>query len=169
VLPASARLTHRDDFTAVVRHGRRAARRLVVMHVLSGEPGPGDDGPRVGLIVSKSVGGSVVRHRVARRLRHLMRSRLSDLPAGSRVVVRALPASATADSGALDHDLDRALRAVLSPRSGTGRSRADGSGTTAGRPGAGRPGADRSGAGRPEAARPEAARPEAARPAGRRP
>jgi ribonuclease P protein component len=121
VLPVAARLTHRDDFTAVVRHGRRAARRLVVMHVLVADPCPETGDPRVGFIVSRSVGGSVVRHRVARRLRHLMRPRLTDLPAGSRVVIRALPASATADSAGLGRDLDRAIQAVMSPRGDIGR------------------------------------------------
>lgn len=118
MLPATARLTHRDDFTASVRRGRRIGRKLVVMHVLLADavaavdPGAEPSGPRVGFVVSKAVGGSVVRHRVARRLRHLMRGRLSRLPAGSRVVVRALPAAAAADSAALGRDLDRALRAV---------------------------------------------------------
>ncbi|HTK65536.1 MAG TPA: ribonuclease P protein component [Pseudonocardia sp.] len=136
MLPAKARLTDRDDFTTVVRRGRRSGRTLVVMHVLLPEPADpvGDvtvaDGPdvcaapfgssRVGFVVSKAVGGSVVRHRVARRLRHLMRDRLSDAPAGSRIVVRALPASANADSASLGADLDRALRGALSAK-GAGR------------------------------------------------
>jgi ribonuclease P protein component len=63
--------------------------------------------------VSKAVGNSVVRHRVARRLRHLMAPRLSELPAGTDVVVRALPAASTASSGALAADLDGALRSAL--------------------------------------------------------
>jgi ribonuclease P protein component len=54
----------------------------------------------------------VIRHRVQRRLRHLMRSRLSDLPAGALVVVRALPAAAGASSAVLGADLDMALRRV---------------------------------------------------------
>jgi len=115
VLSAATRLTHRDDFTAVVRRGRRAGRKLVVMHALVPDLAADSDtaGPKVGFVVSKSVGGSVVRHRVARRLRHLMRARLAALPPGTRLVVRALPPSASADSGSLGADLDRALRAVL--------------------------------------------------------
>ncbi|CAN5406357.1 hypothetical protein BH11ACT8_BH11ACT8_14680 [soil metagenome] len=64
---------------------------------------------RVGFVVSKAVGNSVVRNRVKRRLRHLMRSRLAELPDGAAVVVRALPASAAASSVALGADLDRCL------------------------------------------------------------
>jgi len=63
--------------------------------------------------VSKAVGGSVVRHAVARRLRHLVRPRLTSLPAGSRLVVRALPDSATASSDQLAVDLDAALERAL--------------------------------------------------------
>lgn len=66
--------------------------------------------PRVGFVVSKAVGNSVVRHRVTRRLRHLMRDRLAGLPSGTGVVVRALGPAATASSAELGADLDAALR-----------------------------------------------------------
>jgi ribonuclease P protein component len=69
---------------------------------------------RVGFVVSKAVGNSVVRHRVSRRLRHLMRDRLGTLPAGCSLVVRALPAAAAASSAELGVDIDAALRR-LSP------------------------------------------------------
>jgi ribonuclease P protein component len=65
---------------------------------------------RAGFVVSKAVGNSVVRHRVSRRLRHLVSARLGTLPAGSALVVRALPPSATASSAELGADLDAALR-----------------------------------------------------------
>ncbi len=38
--------------------------------------------PRVGFAVSKSVGGSVVRHRVSRKLRHVVAAHTSELPGG---------------------------------------------------------------------------------------
>jgi ribonuclease P protein component len=59
--------------------------------------------------VSKAVGGSVVRHAVTRRLRHVVRDRLEGLPAGTLLVVRALPTAATATSTELAADLDSAL------------------------------------------------------------
>jgi ribonuclease P protein component len=73
--------------------------------------------PRAGFVVSRAVGGSVVRHRVARRLRHLVRDRLADLPPGARLVVRALPPAADAPSSVLADDLDAALRTAVA-RSG---------------------------------------------------
>ncbi len=68
---------------------------------------------RVGLVVSRSVGPAVVRTRVKRRLRHLLRERLSGLPAGGVLVVRAQPSAGTASSAALGRDLDRLLGRVL--------------------------------------------------------
>jgi ribonuclease P protein component len=112
-------LRRSQDFTETVRRGTRAGRPLLVVHlVVSGTDAtahrshPGDD-PRVGFVVSKAVGGSVVRHSVARRLRHVMRPRLVDLPRGARLVVRALPSSATATSEQLGTDLDAALGRAL--------------------------------------------------------
>lgn len=60
-------------------------------------------------MVSKAVGGAVIRTQVKRRLRHLLAARLPSLPSGTLLVVRALPAAATADSTALGADLDAAL------------------------------------------------------------
>jgi ribonuclease P protein component len=50
-----------------------------------------------------------VRNRIRRQLRHLMRPRLAVLPDTATVVVRVLPAAATASSASLAADLDAAL------------------------------------------------------------
>ena len=63
--------------------------------------------------MSKAVGGAVVRTRVKRRLRHLIRDRLLELPPGSLVVVRALPGAGDADHAQLARDLDAALERLL--------------------------------------------------------
>ena len=68
--------------------------------------------PRVGFVVSKAVGPAVTRNLVKRRLRHLARIRVEDLPGSTMLVVRALPASATASYADLERELDRCLRAV---------------------------------------------------------
>ena len=67
----------------------------------------------VGFAVGKSVGNSVVRHRVIRQLRHLMIPRVDRLPGGSRVVVRATPEATGSRSAALAGDLDKALATAL--------------------------------------------------------
>lgn len=94
------------DFAAVVRAGRRARRGVLVIHRQDAlRPGPA----LVGLVVGRTVGGSVQRHRVSRRLRAELARRLDRFPAGSGTVVRALPGSAAATSERLGADLDGAL------------------------------------------------------------
>ncbi|PSL55345.1 ribonuclease P protein component [Saccharothrix carnea] len=138
MLPAANRLTRSQDFGLVVRRGRRAGRSRLVVHVLTSAASDGAsaeqrtsaashgasagertsaqptlDPSKVGFVVSKAVGNSVVRHRVSRRLRHLVRDRLDMLPSGTSLVVRALAPSADADSAELGRDLDAALHKVL--------------------------------------------------------
>lgn len=108
MLPASTRLTRREDFAKAVRRGRRAARRSLVAHLAC--TGDAEADPKVGFVVGRTVGGAVVRHRVQRQLRHLMRARLDGLPGGSLLVVRALPAAAGTSSATLGDELDAALR-----------------------------------------------------------
>lgn len=122
MLPAASRLRRSADFTEVVRRGRRASSGLVTVHLLAGEQGASTPPApsRAGLVVSKAVGGSVVRSTTSRRLRHLLRDRLAGLPPGSRLVVRAAPGAGGATSAALAPDLDRALERASRPRPATG-------------------------------------------------
>ena len=123
MLPAGSRLTSADEFASVIRRGRRSGRSRLVVHLQimgHSDEGPGE-APRAGLVVSKAVGGSVVRHRVSRRLRHLLAPRLVTLPRGSRVVVRALPPAAAASSAELGVELDAGLRGALRKQPGAGR------------------------------------------------
>ena len=110
MLAAVHRLRASAEFSEVLRHGRRAGRPLLSVHLLVTSDGAP---PRVGLVVSKGVGGSVVRHRVSRQLRHVLRDHLDRLAAGSRLVVRAAPGAGTATSAALAADLDAALARVM--------------------------------------------------------
>lgn len=69
--------------------------------------------PRVGFVVSKNVGGAVVRNRVKRRLRAQVTRLLPSVPAGVDVVVRAQPAASDMSSAELGSELERLLRAAL--------------------------------------------------------
>ncbi|GGS84265.1 MULTISPECIES: ribonuclease P protein component [Streptomyces] len=119
MLSPDNRLRRREDFASAVRRGRRAGRPLLVVHLRTSgatdphEPGETVPPTRAGFVVSKAVGGAVVRNRVKRRLRHLVRERLTRLPAGSLVVVRALPGSGDAGPEDLARDLDAALLRLL--------------------------------------------------------
>jgi ribonuclease P protein component len=94
-----------EDFRLTIRRGAKGAQPTLVTHVVPGTGGL----TSVGFVVSKAVGSAVDRNRVKRQLRHLMRDRLDGLPAGSRVVVRALPPAVDADSATLAEHLDAAL------------------------------------------------------------
>ncbi len=114
MLSAAHRLTDANAFRETTRRGRRASSRTLVLHLsvplLPADMSAGE--PRVGFVVSRAVGGSVVRHRVQRRLRHLARERVADLPAGATVVVRAQPEAAAASYDELGQDLARCLDRV---------------------------------------------------------
>ncbi len=94
----------------------------MVLHLLSERPAqPAGDlaspaAARAGFVVGKSVGNSVVRHRVTRRLRAVVRHELDRLPVGADLVVRARPEAADADSAVLHQDLVKGLDRLLGDR-----------------------------------------------------
>ena len=107
MLPAAHRLTDPAAFSDTVRTGVRAGSRALVLHLGVGTPAARE--ARVGLVVSKAVGGAVVRTRVKRRLRHQVAPLVAMLPASSILVVRALPPAAEASSAELGEELQRTL------------------------------------------------------------
>lgn len=74
---------------------------------------------RFGFIISKQVGTAVVRNTVRRRLKAVCAEALPTVPEGTDVVIRALPASATASFAELRADVTRCL-SKLSPVSAAG-------------------------------------------------
>lgn len=85
------------------------------MHVMR-PADAGDEPVKAGFVVSRAVGGAVVRNKVKRRLRHLVAERIDRLPRGSTIVVRALPGASAVGYPQLGFDLDNALQAALRPR-----------------------------------------------------
>ena len=112
MLPAQYRMTRSTEFGATVKHGVRAAQPDIVVHARR-EAQTDAAGPRIGLVVAKSVGNAVQRHRVSRRLRHVAKAVLVDLDPGERVVIRALPSSRHAISARLEQQLRTGLARVL--------------------------------------------------------
>jgi len=108
MLPASARLRKSSEISAVMKSGTRFSAKLVVLHVAQST----DKDTKVAFAVGKNVGNSVVRHRVTRQLRHAISPLLGNFPAGSRVVVRALPGANQADFTQLSENLEFALSKV---------------------------------------------------------
>ncbi|WP_045263523.1 ribonuclease P protein component [Microbacterium oxydans] len=101
------RLTRGSDYRLVVRRGSRCGGARVITSVLTtGE----NRAARFGFIISKQVGTAVVRNSVRRRLKAVCAEALPRVPEGTDVVIRALPASATASFAELRADVDRCLR-----------------------------------------------------------
>ncbi len=111
MLPVQHRMTRSAEFAATMKYGARAGQPDIVVHTWRDDDGDErDTGPRIGLVVAKSVGNAVRRHRVARRLRHVARFVLAELDPRERVVIRALPASGDASSEELRQQLRTGLR-----------------------------------------------------------
>ncbi len=82
------RVTRSRDFDAVYRRGRSTAGRHMVVYAFRREdPDPGP--ARLGLSVSRKVGGSVERNRVKRVLREQFAAHAASVPQGHDVVVIA--------------------------------------------------------------------------------
>ncbi|WP_371744564.1 ribonuclease P protein component [Georgenia sp. TF02-10] len=103
-----------SDFDDAVRRGARGGTRRLVVHLAAGtdETTTSDRPALVGFVVPKAVGGAVQRNQVKRRLRAVLAARVVALPAGARVVVRALPDAAGATFQQLASDVDAALAAA---------------------------------------------------------
>jgi len=100
-------MTRSAEFSHTVKHGVRAAQPVLVVHA---SRCAGAKSSHVGFIVSKSVGGAVDRHRVSRRLRHIVRDLAGELAPEDRIVVRALPGSRDAGSEQLREQVEAGLR-----------------------------------------------------------
>ena len=84
------RLSRSAEFERVYRQGRSKANRYLVLYAFPREEGA-EDGPRLGLSVSRRVGGAVDRTRVKRVLREAFWQEAERLPDGSDYVVVARP------------------------------------------------------------------------------
>jgi ribonuclease P protein component len=84
--PGRARLSRSADFERVVRHGRSLASREFVLYLFPREEG---GPPRLGLSVSRKVGGAVQRNHVKRLLREAFAVESARLPGGTDAVVVA--------------------------------------------------------------------------------
>lgn len=89
MLPKNARLTASADFARATKSGTRVTTENYVGYLYI-SPVTNQDLPKCGLIVNKSVGGSVARHALARKVRHALIPNLAKLPQGSLLVIRAL-------------------------------------------------------------------------------
>src|SRR5450631_69842 len=81
-------MRHGEDFSRTTKTGYRVSSNCLTLYFLTHDQLPAI--PQIGLIINKSVGGSVTRHRIARQLRHAMAIHLSGLPLHTQVVIRVV-------------------------------------------------------------------------------
>jgi ribonuclease P protein component len=84
------RLSRSRDFDAVYRKGRSVSTRYLVLYAFPREEDPAA-GPRLGLAVSRQLGGAVERNRLKRRLRAAWEELAERLPEDVDYVLIAKP------------------------------------------------------------------------------
>jgi ribonuclease P protein component len=106
-LPRDARVRLRKEYLAIQNGGRRVAGPNLLLFALSGAG-------RIGITVSRKVGGAVLRNRVKRWIRECYRRRRPEFPLGLDLVVVARPAAAAASHAVVCKEL-AALARRLGP------------------------------------------------------
>jgi ribonuclease P protein component len=102
------------EFRRVTARGQRAASGSFVVLVAETASTARDPARcRLGITVSRKVGGAVVRNRVKRRIREWFRSERDSLGRGVDWVVIARPAAAELARSEAETELSRLSRAVL--------------------------------------------------------
>jgi len=110
MLAQKNRLRKASDF-ALATKGKRVSGENFLLYVAS--PTPGDQSGaqvKVGLIVGKNVGNSVVRHRVSRQIRHAIAPHLNKFSDGTLLLFRAHPGAAKS----ADQNLASEISALVS-------------------------------------------------------
>lgn len=116
MLSAQNRLDRQEGFSDTLRLGSRVGSRALVVSLRY--PSTDSDGnneglgdTKVGIVVGKKqIPRAVDRNLVKRRLRHIMREKITECPRGSRVVVRALSPCVTMSFAQLDAAVDANLK-----------------------------------------------------------
>ena len=89
MLAQGARLTASSDFARATKSGVRVTTEHFVGYLYI-SPVTNNESAKCGLIINKSVGGSVARHRLSRKVRHAVAPIISTLPTSSLLAIRAL-------------------------------------------------------------------------------
>lgn len=101
------RVVRADDFRMTMRRGRRVTAEFAVVYLADQEQ---SNPARFGFVISKAVGGSVIRNRLRRRLRAIGSELVDGGFSGTDIVVRALPGCASLDWTTLHHEISVAIK-----------------------------------------------------------
>jgi len=111
--PRAARIRSRREFLTLGRSGTRYQARHFVVLVR-----PREGGSRLGVTVSRKIGGSVVRNIVKRRVREAFRRHPRRLLANHDLVVIARSGAAAVSAQELVRELEAALNVTSAPPRG---------------------------------------------------
>jgi ribonuclease P protein component len=107
------RLSRSRDFDAVYRHGRSVSNRHLVCYAFARQGDDAEGAPRLGLAVTRQVGGSAERNRIKRQLRAAFDAVEGDLRSDCDYVLIVKPGLVEAvDSRGFEWLLER-VREVL--------------------------------------------------------
>ena len=102
-LPKSARLLRTADYRKVYAEGRRRNLGLLVGFArINGEPAS-----RIGLTVSRALGGAVERNRLKRRLREVVRRHRAELGPGWDIILQPRAAAKTVPFAELEETVQK--------------------------------------------------------------
>lgn len=107
MLPKKNRLTSTKDFQNVTKTGVRVYSDVAVIYALANPTSQKNS--EIGLIVSKVIGNSVVRHKVSRQIRNVVKEILETIPGNIQIVIRALPAITDKDFSEINKILSESI------------------------------------------------------------
>jgi ribonuclease P protein component len=116
------RLSRSAEFERVYRQGRSTANRHLVLYSF---PNPSAERPRLGLSVSRKVGGAVERNRVKRMLREAFARAEGELRGGQDLVLVARPSAAELVEREGLQGVDAALGELIAKAGLGGSAKAD--------------------------------------------
>jgi len=114
MLAQQNRLRKASEFALAIK-GKRVAGENFLLYVATPQHGERSGAPvKVGLIVGKNVGNSVVRHRVSRQIRHAIAPHLEKFSDGTFLLFRAHPGAAKSAEGNLSGEISALVEKYFS-------------------------------------------------------
>ena len=108
--PRTAKLLKHSDFQRVYKSGKRHFSGSMTVFYL---PRPdAATGPRVGITVSRALGGAVERNRIKRRMREAIRLHLTGLTSSMDVVFNPKKVVATEEFVAIEQEVSRSFEVI---------------------------------------------------------